>query len=45
MNRDLLSYLSGVITEISFQNGPLCLVVILNHLAPVLIFCKGMNLL
>jgi len=31
--------------EVSFQNGLLCLVVILEQLAPVLIFWKYMNLL
>lgn len=45
MNRDLLSYLSGVIMEVSFQNGLLCVVVILKDLAPVLIFWKDMNFL
>lgn len=42
MSRDLLSYLSGVITEVSFQNEPLCVAVILKHSAPALIFWKEM---
>lgn len=36
---------SGVIMEVSFQNGPLCIVVILEHLATVLAFWKDMILL
>lgn len=45
MSRNLLSYLSGVILELSLENRPLWVVVILKHLAPDLIFWKDRSVL